>query len=82
MTTLYGRDAKPPYPAIEGLVAQHIHTQAAIADLGDRVEALDRGLDEVKEQVDELISRTEPNGGGSMKDQLNRIVELLENRDG
>jgi Na+/glutamate symporter len=76
-TALFGRDAKSPYPAVAGLVAEHASTAKAVQELGRRVETVETGMAQIEGAVATLLKRTEANGGGSIKDDLNAIKEHL-----
>lgn len=76
-TALFGRDAKAPYPAVAGLVAEHAATAKAVQELGRRVETVETGMAQIEAAVGTLLQRTEANGGGSIKDDLTAIKEHL-----
>jgi hypothetical protein len=67
---LFGRAPEGPLPPISGLFED-------TARLAKEVGELRHDLDDMRHAVDTLVSRTEPNGGESMKDQLNRIEQHL-----
>jgi hypothetical protein len=65
--TLYGREAKGPYPEIVGLVKSHSALDKFVrSDMAPRLEAVEQG-------IGVLLARTSENGGDSMRDQMNRI---------
>jgi len=73
LTALFGRDAKPPYSAIPGLVTEHAEVAKLVTVLDARVGIVEAGLARVEGAIDTLIERTEENGGGSIKDQTNAL---------
>ena len=80
VTTLFGQDAKPPYPKIDGLVTSHAELVEAVAQLHPRVDELEDSLNTISRQVGTLVERTEENGGKSIKDQINRIERYILDR--
>lgn len=74
---LFGRDAKPPYPPLPGLVAEHAATAKAVRELGRRVEHVEGGMAQIEEAVSTLLARTEESGAGTIKDDLIAIKAHL-----
>ncbi len=70
---LFGRPADPPLEPITGLIADNKETKHSIALLQGQVADL-------RVDVKELLARTTENGGGSMKDQMNRIEQATKGR--
>ena len=70
ITALFGLDAIPPYPAIDGLIKEH-------QMLHGRVEELEANTKIMSDRVQTLIERTQENGGSSIKDQLNVITAYI-----
>jgi hypothetical protein len=75
--TLFGSEESPPYPAVDGLVKRHEQTKKSVDALSERVASVEKSIVEVQCSVNKLVERTEPNGGSSIKDQLNRIENFL-----
>ncbi len=67
---LFGRPADPPLEPISGLIADNKETKRTI-------ETLTMQVKELRVDVRELLSRTTENGGGSLKDQMNRIEKKV-----
>lgn len=70
---LFGRPGDPPLEPISGLIADNKETKTAITRLQGNVTTVERQIGELRSDVKELLARTTENGGGSLKDQMNRI---------
>ena len=80
ITTLFGKDAVPPYPAIDGLVKGHENITNSVHELNKKVATLESNVTTIGFQIETLIERTQENGGSSIKDQLNNIEGYIKAR--
>lgn len=60
---------------------EHSAVAVAVIALSGRVRKLEVSLEKINEAVTKIVQRTEENGGSSMKDQLNKIIEYIEKDD-
>ena len=81
---IFGSKASPPYGPVDGLLMEHANTIKVLKSHGEQLEELrtkvagvESTLSDVEQMVTKLVSRTEENGGSSIKDQLNRICESM-----
>ncbi len=77
ITTLFGKDAIPPYPAINGLIKEHGILAQLVEGLQKKVATLEDTMAIISEHVETLVERTQENGGSSIKDQLNAITDYI-----
>lgn len=71
---LYGQLAEGPIPAIRGLIAEVPHISTRLESVEEKVKSLDKNIAQISAQL-------KPNGGSTMADKINKILERLETND-
>jgi len=74
---VFGRPAEGGLEATPGLLHTQAETSARLHEVAGEVAALRADVDGLLTGVGQLLERTQPNGGGSLKDQLDRQDAML-----
>lgn len=70
---IFGRPADPPLLPITGLLADNQTNIAKLAKLARCMDSVVKTQREMRQDIKELLDRTQANGGNSLVDQLSRI---------
>ncbi len=71
---LAGEEPRPGFPGRPGLLTRVSSIETLQRAHGERLERGDSGFDEVRERLQRIEAELHPNGGGSLRDQVDRVA--------